>query len=153
MIRLGPGRVAATLAAVSGTLLLLAAVLPPGAAALGLDPPGRLLCALAGGGILAVALLIGRAPVLRADATGLVVLDGWRRVRLDWAEVSALRLDRRRRSRSLEIDAGDRLIVVPAFLLGTTDPARILRELAELRAGSAPPAQGGTGALSSPDTR
>lgn len=48
-----------------------------------------------------------------ADATGVAVVSGIRRrVLLPWSQVQRIRVDTRRRSRLLEIDTGDRLLVL-----------------------------------------
>jgi hypothetical protein len=47
---------------------------------------------------------------LAADATGVTVVTGFaRRIRLPWSQVDRVRVDARRRSRMLEVDAGEAL--------------------------------------------
>lgn len=113
-----PGWVLGVLATVSAGALVVAA----GAAA-----PGRflslVLAAATGGEVLRGALL---RPTLAADAHGIEVATGLRRERFPWPAVTNVapmsppsgggRL--RRRAAALEIDLGDRLIVVPGYRLG-----------------------------------
>ena len=71
----------------------------------------------------AVAALVGWAardlvaPVrLAADPAGVTVVTGFaRRHRLGWAQVERVRVDVRRRSRMLEVDAGDRLYLFSRY--------------------------------------
>jgi hypothetical protein len=57
------------------------------------------------------------APVrLAADAAGVALLTGFARRRwLAWAEVERVRVDTRRRSRLLEVDAGDQLYLFSRY--------------------------------------
>lgn len=53
---------------------------------------------------------------LAADPTGVTVLTGFaRRQRLDWSQVERVTVDSRRRSRMLEVDAGDRLYLLSRY--------------------------------------
>ncbi|MDX6214531.1 MAG: hypothetical protein QOG99_115 [Frankiales bacterium] len=58
------------------------------------------------------------SPVLTADADGLLVVDGVRRVRAGWSEVERLRTVQDRRTPLLELDLGDRVVVLTARRLG-----------------------------------
>lgn len=73
-------------------------------------------------------------PVLSADADGLCVLDGVRRVSAGWGEVQRLRIVRDRRTALLEIDLGDHVVVLSRRRLGTA-PENVLAELEQLRGG------------------
>ncbi len=101
------------------------------------DAPGRFLGTVAGLGLLALAAsdLLWR-PRLAADDGGLSVRTPTRRVRLPWAEVTDVRVDERRRlgltSRTLEIDAGDDLIVLGRRSLGA-DPGEVAAAVAAMR--------------------
>jgi hypothetical protein len=104
-----------------------------GAALLGFalfaDAPGRILGAIAGLGLIALAAadLVWR-PRLAVDGAGLSVRTPGRRVRLAWDQVDAVRVDQQRRfgliSRTLEIDAGDDLVVLGRRSVGT-DPRAV----------------------------
>ena len=109
-----------------------------------IDGPGRFL-----GYALALALGIEalrsalQRPVVRADADGVEVVVGLTRRRYAWSEVEAVttlqppssggRL--RRSANALEIDLGDRLVVVPAYRLGAP-VTEVIDALAPLRLGS-----------------
>lgn len=90
------------------------------------------------------ALLI--RPTLSADVGGIEVVTGLTRLRLPWSEVvdvGALEPPERggglrRRADALEIDLGERLVVVPAYRLGTSAAAAAstLRELSTMTAAS-----------------
>jgi hypothetical protein len=93
------------------------------------DPAGRLLF------IGAALLLAGYAifdlvfwPRLSADADGLVVRSPFARANLAWSDVDAVTADVRERlglrSTTLEIDAGEHLIVFSRRALGA-DPAHV----------------------------
>lgn len=58
-------------------------------------------------------------PVLTADPDGLEVVSGVRRDRASWEQVERLREVRDRRTPLLEIDLGDRLVVLTARRLGS----------------------------------
>jgi hypothetical protein len=112
------------LSAVTGALAVLAAI----GAAVTTDHPGAVLL------VLAALVLAGYAgtdaicrPRLVADATGLRVRTPGAFVMLAWPQVDAVRADVRMRhglrSVALEIEAGERLIVLSRRTLGT-DPER-----------------------------
>ncbi|MGZ6826830.1 MAG: PH domain-containing protein [Mycobacteriales bacterium] len=97
------------------------------------DPVGAVL--LVPAGVLALAsglrdLLL--TPALRADATGLEVVDGLHRRRLPWAQVEGLRVVTDRRTPLLEVDAGEVLVVLSRRRLGAS-PYQVLEELQALR--------------------
>ncbi|HEV2888899.1 MAG TPA: PH domain-containing protein [Frankiaceae bacterium] len=128
--------------AVSPTLaaVLAATALTGAAVAVRTAPPGRFLfvviAVVAGAEALRAVLF---RPTLRADARGIEVVSGVSRHRIPWHLVQAVTplgtpasgKALRRRSDALEIDLGDRLIVVPAYRLGTTaaEAASSLTEL------------------------
>lgn len=68
-------------------------------------------------GLVAWAVRDLAAPTrLAADPTGVTVLTGFaRRQRLDWSQVERVTVDSRRRSRMLEVDAGDRLYLLSRY--------------------------------------
>jgi hypothetical protein len=72
------------------------------------------------------------SPVLTADADGLLVVDGVRRVRAGWSEVEELRTVRDRRTPLLELDLGDRVVVLTGRRLGAPVD-EVLDALQELR--------------------
>ena len=83
------------------------------------DPVGALL--LVPGGLAALGfglrdLLL--SPTLTADAAGLTVVEGVRRTRATWSEVARLRVVTDRRTDLLELDLGDRLVVLSRRRLG-----------------------------------
>jgi hypothetical protein len=111
-------------------------------AALSVDDPQFVLLALvAMVGLAALAMRDALAPVrVAADDTGLTVVAGYSgRRRLTWPEVSAIRVDERRRillnTRLLEIETGDDLYLFSAFDLGA-DVEDAAEELKALRARS-----------------
>ncbi|HEX8001506.1 MAG TPA: PH domain-containing protein [Mycobacteriales bacterium] len=91
--------------------------------------PGRflfvVLAVAAGAEALRCALL---RPTLRAHAEGIEVVTGISRERIPWSAVEEVTpMSRpesaktvRRRADALEIDLGDRLVIVPAYRLGTS---------------------------------
>jgi len=87
--------------------------------------PAAVLLLLAAGRDLAL------GPALQADAGGLVVIAGLRRVVVPWARVERLRLVTDRRTPVLEVDAGDRLLLLTRWRLGRS-PAQVLDELRSL---------------------
>lgn len=111
-------------------LLLLAAVLL--AVGLRTDWSGRLISgpAMVIAGVLGVRDLLLR-PALVANAEGLRVVWGLRRVSVGWQDVQRLRLQTDRRTPLLEIDLGDSLILLARTRLGRP-PAAVLAELQEL---------------------
>lgn len=82
-------------------------------------------------------------PTIRADADGIEVVTGVRRERHPWTAVTAVRtLDPpaggarlRRRANAVEVDLGERLLVVPGYRLGAP-VAEVAAELTTLRSGS-----------------
>jgi hypothetical protein len=99
------------------------------------DPPGRLLAAVAGVGLLAFAIMSWRArPKLAITSEGLVARGWWRTHTLQPADIGAVRITEFRRigrkARMLEIDVvqGDRLLVFTRWDLGT-DPLEVLDAL------------------------
>jgi hypothetical protein len=122
ILRFGPDR---RLTALSGVLALIAIV----AAVLASDPAGRLL--LAGAALVLLAYTATDLiywPRLTVSADGLLVRTPATRGLIPWSEVEAVRADSRRRaglrSVTLEIDAGDRLVVFSRRALGA-DPADV----------------------------
>jgi hypothetical protein len=121
-LRFGPDR---RLTALSGALALIAIA----AAALASDPAGRLL--LAGAALVLLAYAITDLiywPRLTVSADGLLIRTPAARGLIPWAEVEAVRADTRQRaglrSVTLEIDAGERLVVFSRRALGA-DPADV----------------------------
>lgn len=93
------------------------------------DGPGRVLFAIAAvvlGGYAVSDLVF--SPRLVADASGLLVRAPAARARLSWPEIEEVRADVRHRyglrSVTLEIDAGERLIVLSGRALGAA-PDRV----------------------------
>jgi hypothetical protein len=120
----------------AGSALVAAAV------AATLDPAGRLLLALAAAllaGIAGADLLL--RPRLRADATGIEVRTLAFRRALPWAQVTRVRVDERSRygrtARTLEVDAGDTLVLLSRRALGA-DPRDVADALAAIRTGRTP---------------
>jgi Bacterial PH domain len=107
-----------------------------------LDPAGRLLLALAAALLAWIAGtdLVLR-PRLRADAGGIEVRTLSFRRALSWAEVSRVRVDERSRygrsARTLEVDAGDTLVLLSRRALGA-DPREVADALAAIRTGRTP---------------
>ena len=103
------------------------------AAGLTLDPAGRLLAVPAGVAVLALGLrdCIAR-PVLCADVDGLTVRLLLGAERLTWAEVVRVRAVRERRADLLEVDTGDRVLLLSRRRLGRR-PAEVADELNRLR--------------------
>ncbi|MDQ1711675.1 MAG: hypothetical protein QOE45_1125 [Frankiaceae bacterium] len=107
-------------------LLAAGAVVALGLAAL-VDGPGRFLFAVAAAGAAAEALRSALLrPTLTADADGVDVAVGVTRERHPWSAVAAVSTLQppaagarpRRRANAVEIDLGERLLVVPAYRLG-----------------------------------
>ena len=98
----------------------------------GLESPamGRILLWLAAAFAGAVALRDALVrPTLATDDTGVTVVRTWRREHLAWAEIDAVAPYVHRRQAALELDAGERLVVIPARRLGAalTDVVDALR--------------------------
>lgn len=101
------------------------------------DPAGRVLFGVGALGLLllvAVDLLL--RPRLAADATGVQVRTLAVRRRLPWSAVQRVEVDERARyglvSRTLELDAGDTLVVLGRRALGD-DPRDVADALARIR--------------------
>ena len=111
--------------AVNGALTLIAIA----AAALSPDPAGRLL--IGGGALVLLAYTVTDLlfwPRLTAGADGLLIRTPLTRTRIAWADVEEVRADARERlglrSVTLEIDAGEQLLVFSRRALGA-DPERV----------------------------
>lgn len=103
------------------------------------DTMGRFLALVAGVGLLAVAVAdVVIRPRLRADAHGVTARTVGGRVSLSWREVKDVRVDERRgvavRSKLLEIDAGDTIVLLGRRSLGA-DPREVAAVLRALREG------------------
>lgn len=98
------------------------------------DAGGRLLLVpvLGAAGGLVLRDLV-RGPVLRADAHGLTVLSGWRRIGAGWSDVEGLRAVKDRRTPVLEVDLGTAVVALSGTRLGR-HPEDVLEDLRELRA-------------------
>jgi hypothetical protein len=103
------------------------------------DAAGRLLFTLLAlwlAGVVAADLGLG--PRLRADPGGVEVRTLSVRRRLPWSAVRAVTVDQRARygltARTLEVDAGDTLVVLGRRSLGA-DPRDVAAALAEIRFG------------------
>jgi PH (Pleckstrin Homology) domain-containing protein len=117
------------LAGLAGIAVLIAAVFA--------DTPGRFLGAVGGVGLLVLAATdVAWRPRLAANGGGLLVRTPGRTAQLPWAAVTAVRVDERQRlgrtQRTLEIDAGDDLIILGRRSLGT-DPRDVAALLTALR--------------------
>jgi Bacterial PH domain len=117
------------LAALAGVAILGAAFF--------VDAAGRVLGVIAGLGLLALAGSdLAWRPRLAVHATGLRVRTPGRSTDLPWTNVTRVRVDERQRfgltSRTLEIDAGDDLIILGRRSLGT-DPRDVAAALTDLR--------------------
>ncbi|HVF19744.1 MAG TPA: hypothetical protein VNA14_05835 [Mycobacteriales bacterium] len=85
--------------------------------------PGRLLLTVAAVGCAVEGLRCALVrPVVAADADGLWLVPGVRPIAVAWSEVERIggRVERRRGAviRSLEVDVGETVHVVPAYRLG-----------------------------------
>lgn len=117
---------------VPGLVLLVVGTVLALAGASG-DAGGRLLAwsaaaVLIGAGVRALLL----RPVLRADASGLSVVDGLRRTTVSWAQVEGMRVVRDRRTPLLELDLGRALVVLSRSRLGRP-PTDVLADLSALQ--------------------
>lgn len=110
----------------------------------GTDGPGRFLFGVLGAVCLAEAARgVLLRPTIAADADGIEVVTGLRRHRLEWTAVAAVgTLDPpseggrlRRRASAVEIDLGERLLVVPGYRLGAP-VTEVAAALGGLRNGS-----------------
>jgi hypothetical protein len=120
--RFGPDRRLTAATAALAVLALLATLLTH-------DPAGRLLFGGAAVVLAAYALIdVLCWPRLAADADGLVVRSPFARTTLPWPEIERVHADVRDRlglrSTTLEIDAGEQLIVFSRRALGA-DPAQV----------------------------
>jgi len=120
--RYGPDR---RLSAASGALSLIGAA----AAVLSPDPAGQVF--FAGAALVLLGYTVTDLvfwPRLTADAEGLLVRTPLTRARIAWSDVEAVRADARERlglrSVTLEIDAGEQLLVFSRRALGA-DPERV----------------------------
>ncbi|MDT7544925.1 MAG: hypothetical protein QOE99_1035 [Actinomycetota bacterium] len=103
------------------------------------DPAGRLLTAPAAVAVLALGIRDLRSgPLLRADAEGVEVQQGLRRIRVAWARVERMRVVRDRRTELLELDLGSTLALLSRQRLGRY-PDEVLADLLEIREGSLSP--------------
>ena len=123
-------RPAETAAAAGGAVVAL--VLAAGA-----DPAGRVLFGLAAIGLLALTVVdLLLRPRLSADPDGLRVRTLAVRRRLPWSALHRVVVDERSRygltARTLELDAGDTLVVLGRRALGT-DPRDVADALARIR--------------------
>jgi hypothetical protein len=123
----------------------LVAGLAAGAAAAGVamifvDAPGRILLLVLGGVLLveAVRLAVAR-PVLVVDSSGIKVRRGGRPHEYPWPAVGRVAPHTSRRlvtTRTLELDVGDTLLVIPSYRLGA-DPAEVAAAIEATRPGDA----------------
>jgi hypothetical protein len=102
------------------------------------DPAGRLLFGVAAVCLAALVLAdVLLRPRLRADADAVEVRTVALRRRLPWSTVQRVKVDERSRyglvSRTLELEAGDTLVVLGRRSLGA-DPRDVAEALRELRA-------------------
>lgn len=93
------------------------------------DPLGQILV-----GVAAAILAVQAAretlfrPALSAGPTGLTVIDGWRRLRLAWPDivaVRAIRVGHLTRTHAVEIETPDRVIVLAGYRVGG-NPAEVV---------------------------
>ena len=97
------------------------------------DSAGRLLTAPAALVTLGLAMRdLTSGPVLRADATGVTVLQGLRTLRAPWSQVERMRVVKDRRTEMLELDLGSTLALLSRHRLGRL-PADVLTDLLSLR--------------------
>ena len=97
------------------------------------DAPGALLVVPAGVAALGFGLRdLALSPVLTADEAGITVVEGVRRTAAPWRDVTRLRVVRDRRTPLLELELGDRLVVLSRRRLGAA-PDDVLAELQQLR--------------------
>ncbi len=100
------------------------------------DPAGRLLAGPAAVAVLVLGVRDLRSgPLLTADAGGLAVLQGWRRIRVPWEQVERMRVLRDRRAELLELDLGGTLALLSRQRLGRL-PEDVLTDLLAVRAAS-----------------
>ena len=97
------------------------------------DSPGRLLTAPAA--LITLVLAIGdltSGPVLRADATGVAVLQGLHTLTAPWSQVERMRVVKDRRTEMLELDLGSTLALLSRHRLGRL-PEDVVTDLLALR--------------------
>lgn len=117
----GPSRSQTAALGAAGVLLVLVG--------LAADAGGRVLSWPAAALLLLTAVRdLALGPALSADDHGLVVVNGWRRTALAWTSVERLRVVTDRRAPLLEVDAGERLVLLSRWRLGRP-PAAVLEEL------------------------
>lgn len=123
----GPSRATAAVLVAAGVLLA--------ALALTTDPAGRVLVLPAAALLVALGVrdLLLR-PVLAADAGGVAVVTGLRRLHTPWDRVERLRVVTDRRTPVLELDLGDTVVVLGRLRLGRA-PLDVLTELEAVRPG------------------
>ena len=114
----------------------LAAGLAAGAVGLTLDRPGRLLLSALAVILLSEGLwlLVGR-PVLAAGPDGVRARQGLRLVTVPWSAVGSVEARQARRvitGETLELDLGERLVVIPAYRLGAP-PAVVAAAVESIR--------------------
>ena len=98
-------------------------------AAFAADTPGRIA-----GGVAGLLLLLGagwasRGPTVTADSARITVRGLLARRQVPWSDVVAIRTDDRRRTRGVEIETTQTLVVVGATLLGRTPAVTVADEL------------------------
>jgi hypothetical protein len=115
---------------------LVVAALVAALAGFATDPWHYPVAALAVAGMVGWAARDLVAPVrLAADPAGVTVVTGFaRRRRLGWSQVERVRVDVRRRSRMLEVDAGERLYLFSRYDLDA-DLDEVAARLEVLRSG------------------
>jgi hypothetical protein len=97
------------------------------------DAAGRLLALPAALIVLGLATRdLKGGPVLRADADGIDVLQGLRRIRVPWSRVERMRVVRERRTEMLELDLGSTLALLSRNRLGRL-PDDVLTDLLTIR--------------------
>lgn len=98
------------------------------------DAAGRLLALPAAVAVLVLAVRDLRSgTLLVADADGVEVLQGLRRIRVPWGEVERMRVLRDRRAELLELDLGRTLALLSRQRLGRL-PEDVLTDLLAVRA-------------------
>jgi hypothetical protein len=110
------------------------------AAAIFVDTPGRILLGAAAVALLAEALvLVVVRPILTITDEGLAIRRGGRTHHYPWGEVGAVQARAARRLvmvRTLDIDLGEALVVIPAYRIGR-DPAEVAAAIEDRRPVSA----------------
>ena len=99
------------------------------------DAGGRLLVVPVVLALVAAALReLLAGPALRADTSGLDVVVGAHRQQVRWHEVAGMQVVRDRRATLLELDLGDRVVVLGPLRLGRS-PGSVLADLLALQGG------------------